>query len=125
LPILLTLRTGGLRLRLCNRLISATSAKFVFGENIAQAAQFAQSGSAQAGILAAHARNSHARWQTVGKSGDSYPTIRQTVVLKAAQDKSAAENFVKFVTEGPGRQLLEQSGFQPPLPSTEPKAGHK
>jgi len=46
-------------------------------------------------------------------------------VLKAAQDKSVAENFVKFVTEGPGRQLLEQSGFQPPPPSTEPKAGHK
>jgi len=103
-------------------------AKFVFGENIAQAAQFAQSGSAQAGILAcaqlrATAMRDGKRWVI---PRDSYPTIRQTVVvLKAAQDKSVAENFVKFVTEGPGRQLLEQSGFQPPPPSTEPKAGHK
>jgi ABC-type molybdate transport system substrate-binding protein len=57
---------------------------------------------------------------------DSYPPIQQTVVvLKAAKEESAAEDFVKFVTEGPGRQLLEQAGFQPPPPSKEPKEGHK
>ena len=103
-------------------------AKFVLGENISQAAQFAQSGSAQAGILAYSqmslpAMRDGKRWVI---PRESYPAIRQTVVvLKAATNKVVAEEFVEFVTQGPGRKILEQFGFQPPPPSKEPKAGHK
>ena len=102
--------------------------KLVFGENISQAAQFAQSGNAQAGILAFS--QMRAPGMREGKQWalprDSYPPIQQTVVvLKAAKDELLAEDFVKFVTEGPGRQLLQQAGFQPPPPSKGPKAGHK
>lgn len=102
--------------------------KLVFGENISQAAQFAQSGNAQAGILAysqMRAPGMHQGKQWVIPR-DSYPPIQQTVVvMKATKEESVAEDFVKFVTEGPGRQILEQAGFQPPPPSKEPKEGHK
>lgn len=102
--------------------------KLVFGENISQAAQFAQSGNAQAGILA------HSQLLSPGLRGgksweiprDSYALIEQTVVvLKASTEKSAAQLFIKFVIEGPGRALLEQSGFQPPRPSNLPAESHK
>jgi molybdate transport system substrate-binding protein len=102
--------------------------RLVFGENISQVAQFVQSGNAQAGILAysqisAPAMRDGKGW-TIPR--DNYPAIQQTVVvLKAAREESVAEDFVKFVSEGSGRQLLEQFGFRPPPPSKEPKAGHK
>jgi molybdate transport system substrate-binding protein len=102
--------------------------RLVLGENIAQAAQFAQSGNAQAGILAysqirTPAMRDGKQWTI---PGDNYPPIQQTVVvLQTGSEESAAEDFVKFVTEGPGRQLLQQFGFQPPPASKEPKARHK
>lgn len=110
------------------RIYEQVRSKLVFGENISQAAQFAQSGNAQAGILA-HSQV-HGPGLRDGKiwpiPGESYPTIQQTaVILKTASDESTAEQFVKFVTEGPGRLLLERAGFQPPPPSNEPKEGHK
>lgn len=94
-------------------------AKLVLGENISQAAQFAQSGNAQAGLLsfsqADSAPMSNGELWEIPR--DSYPPIRQTVVvLKSAQQKSAAYDFVKFVSEGPGRALLDQFGFRPPAP---------
>lgn len=103
-------------------------AKLVFGENISQAAQFAQSGNAQAGILAHSQLLSPAL--RAGKSWeiprDTYAPIEQTVVvLKASTEKSAARLFIKFVTEGPGRTMLEQSGFQPSRSSTQPAESHK
>jgi molybdate transport system substrate-binding protein len=102
--------------------------KLVFGENISQAAQFAQSGNAQAGVLATSQTKSsgisEGKYWEVPR--DSYPRIEQTVVvLKATKEKSAAEEFVKFVTEGPGHALLQQFGFQPPSTSAEAKAGRK
>ena len=92
-------------------------AKLVFGENISQAAQFVESGNAQAGILAyslvvSPALRSGSKWEI---PTDLYQPIEQSVVvLKSAQDKPTAEAFVKFVTDGAGRDLLEKFGFQPP-----------
>jgi molybdate transport system substrate-binding protein len=92
-------------------------AKLVIGENISQAAQFVQSGNAQAGILAYSLTRSAAliggkQW-AIPK--DLYPPIEQTViVLKSSKEKAAAQEFVKFVTQGPGRAVLEKFGFQPP-----------
>lgn len=94
-------------------------AKLVLGENISQAAQFVQSGNAQAGLLAlsqlhAPAMSNGEPWEI---PRDTYPPIQQTVVvLKSAREKSAAYDFLKFVSEGPGRAFLDQFGFQPPPP---------
>jgi molybdate transport system substrate-binding protein len=91
--------------------------KLVFGENISQAAQFVESGNAQAAMLAYSLASSPAlqngrRWEV---PKELYPPIEQAVViLKSAKDKSFAQDFVKFVSQGPGRELLMNSGFQPP-----------
>jgi molybdate transport system substrate-binding protein len=98
-------------------IFDAIKAKLVLGENISQAAQFVQSGNAQAGIIAYSLALSPAlqggkRWII---PVELYPPIEQTVVvLKSAKEKSAAQEFVKFATQGPGREILAKYGFQPP-----------
>jgi len=102
--------------------------KLVLGENISQAAQFVQSGNAQAGILASSQVRSAAmrngkQWEV---PQDNYPPIEQTVVvLKAAKEKTAAQDLVKFVTAGPGRTVLEQFGFRTPPAAIAPTERHK
>jgi molybdate transport system substrate-binding protein len=106
------------------RVYERVRAKLVFGENISQAAQFAESGSAQAGILSMSqmrlaAMRSGKFWVI---PQDSYPAIEQTaVILKNSEQNAAAEAFLKFISEGPGRALLQQAGFQLPAarPATE------
>ena len=91
--------------------------KLVYGENISQAAQFAQSGNAQAAILAYSLALSPAlrdgkRWEV---PAELYPRIEQgAVVLKSSKEKSAAHDFVKFVTQSPGREIMAKFGFELP-----------
>jgi molybdate transport system substrate-binding protein len=103
-------------------------AKLVLGESVAQAAQFVQSGNAQAGLLAFSQVQSPALrdgQQWIVPQG-AYPPIRQAVViLKSSQQKTAAMQFIEFVTQGPGRQILQQFGFQPPPSSNQPNERHK
>jgi molybdate transport system substrate-binding protein len=100
--------------------------KLVFGENISQAAQFVQSGNAQAGIIALSLAVSPAmkdgkRWEI---PPDSYPAIEQAVVmLKSAKDKDAARAFLEFVKSAPGRATLAKYGFT--VPSAEPNVAPK
>jgi len=102
-------------------------AKLVFGENISQAAQFVQSGNAQAGLLSFSQLHSPAmqggkNWEI---PRETYPPIEQAVVvLKSAREKSAADEFARFVTEGRGRTLLEKSGFHVP-DNAQPQTRHK
>jgi len=97
----------------------AVKAKLVLGENISQAAQFVQSGNAEAGIIAnsltlSPAMQGGKKWII---SAELYPRIEQTVVvLKSAKEKLAAQEFVKFVTQGHGREILAKYGFEPPQP---------
>jgi molybdate transport system substrate-binding protein len=98
----------------------AVKAKLVLGENISQAAQFVQSGNAEAGIIAnsltlSPALHAGKKWII---PAELYPRIEQTVVvLKSAKEKLAAQEFVKFVTHGPGREILAKYGFEPPEPA--------
>jgi molybdate transport system substrate-binding protein len=91
--------------------------KLVFGENISQTAQFAQSGNAQVGLVALSLAVSPAmkegqRWEV--PSG-SYPAIEQgAVVLRGAQEKAAARAFLDFVESAAGRQTLQNYGFSFP-----------
>jgi len=99
--------------------------KLVFGENISQAAQFVQSGSAQAGLVALSLALSPAmkdgkRWNV---PADRYPPIQQAVVvLKSSLNKQAALSFLTFLKSPQARATLERYGFQVPHPaSPEPK----
>jgi molybdate transport system substrate-binding protein len=99
--------------------------KLVFGENISQAAQFVQSGSAQAGLIAlslalSPAMKNGKRWDI---PADRYPPIEQAVVvLKSSPNKQAALSFLTFLKSPPARATFERYGFQVPHPeSSEPK----
>jgi molybdate transport system substrate-binding protein len=69
-----------------------TAAKLVYGENVSQAAQFVQSGNAQAGLIALSLAKSPAMTST-GKywelPPESYPEIRQSAgVVYASREKN-------------------------------------
>lgn len=91
--------------------------KLVYGENISQAAQFVQSGNAQAGILAKSLALSPAmrggkQWEI---PPDTYPAIEQgAVLLKSAQNKSDALTFLEFIKSKKGRAILEKFGLATP-----------
>jgi molybdate transport system substrate-binding protein len=92
-------------------------AKLVYGENISQAAQFVQSGNAQAGIVALSLANSPGmkdgkRWEI---PAEMHPPIEQgAIVLKGAKNKEAATAFLEFVKSVAGRAILIKYGFTLP-----------
>src|SRR6267154_1656141 len=93
----------------------ADVAKQVYGENISQAAQFVQSGNAQAGIVAmslavSPAMNNGKRWEI---PADMHPALEQgAVILKDAKNKDAARAFLEFVKSPSGRAILSKYGFE-------------
>jgi molybdate transport system substrate-binding protein len=92
--------------------------KLVLGENISQTAQFVQSGNADVAILAlsialAPAMKANGRYFEI--PADDYPPIIQAaVILKAAHDKAAAGQLLKFLKQPAGVALMEQYGFTLP-----------
>lgn len=91
--------------------------KLVYGENVSQAAQFARSGNAQAGIIA------HSLALSPGmKDGKAWeipagmhPPIEQgALVANNAKNKAAALAFLNFVKSSLGRKTLEKHGFAIP-----------
>jgi len=91
--------------------------KLVYGENISQAAQFAQSGNAQAGIIAlslalAPGMKNGKAWEI---PAGMYPPIEQAaVVLKNGKNKSTALAFMDFIKSASGRKILQKHGFAVP-----------
>ncbi len=92
--------------------------KFVFGENISQAAQFVQSGNAQAVLIALSLARSPALtgagryWEL---PTDSYPEIRQTAgIVSSSKHKQAAQAFLSYITSPEGVAVLQQYGFAAP-----------
>ena len=92
--------------------------KLVLGENISQAAQFVESGNAQAGLIAL----SHALSPALKDKGhywtvpfDAYPTLNQAaVVLSQSKHPEAARKFLDFVRSSDGTFLLKNYGFSLP-----------
>jgi molybdate transport system substrate-binding protein len=89
-------------------------AKFVYGENISQTAQFVQSGGAQVGIVALSLAISPAmrdgkRWEI---PQELYPPLNQAVVmLKSARNQSASRAFLEFLKSDTARATLKRYGF--------------
>lgn len=88
--------------------------KLVFGENISQAAQFAESGSAQVGILAlsltyADSMKNGERWEI---PQNLYPALEQgAVVIRASRNKNAARAFLDYIKSAEGKAVLAKYGF--------------
>jgi molybdate transport system substrate-binding protein len=94
------------------------SGKLVLGENVSQAAQFVESGNAQAGLVAlshalAPAMKTKGRYWTVPL--DAYPTLNQAaVVLSHAKQQEAARKFLDFLRSSEATSLLADYGFTLP-----------
>lgn len=91
--------------------------KFILGENIAQTAQFVQSGNADAGIVALSllkgASGVQGTWWELPL--DSYPPLEQAaVVTKRAEGNKSAREFVSFLVSPEARAIFERFGFRPP-----------
>jgi len=92
--------------------------KLVLGENIAQAAQFVESGAADVGTIAlslALAPVMKEAGQYWPIPAEAHPAIEQgTVILKTSKDKEAAKMFLEFVKGPHGREIMGRYGFTVP-----------
>ncbi|MGA2903538.1 MAG: molybdate ABC transporter substrate-binding protein [Candidatus Korobacteraceae bacterium] len=92
--------------------------KLVLGENISQAAQFVQSGNAEAGLIALSLalspamKNAGSYWEL---PADSYPELEQAVgILSSSKHQQAAQAFIDYISSPEGTAVLEQYGFRVP-----------
>lgn len=89
--------------------------RLVYGENIAQTAQFVQSGAADIGILAlslAQAPTLAGRGRSFEIPLDAYPPLEQgAVILSHAQDSAAAWALRDFLRSPAGVTILKRYGF--------------
>ena len=91
------------------------AAKLVLGENVSQAAQFVESGNAQAGLIAL----SHALAPGMKDKGrywavpaDLYPELNQAaVVLTQSPHKKEATGFLDYLKTPEARSILQRFGF--------------
>ena len=92
--------------------------KLVYGENISQTAQFAQSGNADVAFIAL----AQALSETLKRDGhwvalprDSYPFIEQAgVVVRRSRNKPEALRFLEFMRSPEGQSILREFGFESP-----------
>ena len=103
------------------RLYEKVRDRLVFGENIAQTAQFAQSGNADVGILAlalAVGPALKASGTYVEIPASLHPPIEQgAIVLRSARDAAAARRFIAFLGRRDTVDSLKQAGFPEGTPS--------
>jgi molybdate transport system substrate-binding protein len=100
------------------RLYDIVREKLVLGENISQAAQFLESGNADAGIIAL----SLTRAPTLRNAGIQftipsgwYPAIEQAaVVLNASRHRELGRLFLEFLKGSEAMRLLQDYGFSLP-----------
>lgn len=93
-------------------------AKLVYGENIAQAAQFVASGSAQAGILALSLASSPPmrggkHWAIPANM--HAPIEQGALILRSAKDKEGTRALLTFLKSDASRKILESYGFTLPV----------
>jgi len=96
-------------------LYDRVASKFIRGENISQTAQFAESGSADVGIIAL----SHALGPSLKDAGayfevpDSWhpPIAQGAVVIASSKEKTLARQFVDYLKKPETVRILESFGF--------------
>jgi molybdate transport system substrate-binding protein len=96
----------------------AVRPKLVIGENIAQTAQFVQTGNAQVGIVSL-ATVVSPRMKGVGKyyaiPVDGLAPIEQAaIVTRAGKDNPLAARFMQFLRSPAAKVILQRSGFRQP-----------
>jgi len=94
--------------------------KLVLGDNISQAAQFVQTGSADVGIVALSLVMAPALreqgWYRVVPDQLHAPLVQGYIVTRRAKDNALAAAFAAFVGSPRAREVLEAYGFVLPQP---------
>ncbi len=97
------------------RAFDSAEPKLVYGENIAQTAQFIESGSADIGVIAlslAVAPQMKDKGRYYELPLESYPKMEQGgMIVKWTKNAEAARSFRDFVLNDKGRDLLKRYGF--------------
>lgn len=95
----------------------AVQSRLVFGENIGQTAQFAQSGNAQVGIIAESlALGSTVKGSYVAVPTSLYEPLLQSFVLtQGGKGNALAQDFANFVQGPEARAIFKQYGFSLPV----------
>ncbi|OWK41893.1 molybdate ABC transporter substrate-binding protein [Fimbriiglobus ruber] len=92
--------------------------RLVFGDNIAQTAQFVESGAADVGVIAlslvlSPGMKDKGRYWPVPL--DAHPRLEQGgVIITGAADPAAAATLREFITGAEGREVLKRYGFTLP-----------
>ena len=98
-------------------LLDAVHAKLVTAENIAQAAQFVDSGNAQAGFISLTSALSprlKGDGHFIRVPADDYPPILQgAIVIRASAGAAAAHRFLEFLQKPEIQRTLATEGLEP------------
>jgi molybdate transport system substrate-binding protein len=95
----------------------AVSPRLVRGENATQAAQFVQSGGADAGLIPlslalSAAMKAKGRYWVVPK--EAHAAVEQAgVILESSRQLEPARGFCRYLGENEARAILERFGFEP------------
>jgi len=91
------------------------SSKLVFGENVAQAAQFVESGNAQVGFIAlAHVMATRQGKYWIVPEEDYSALDQGVVVITESKHKKEAEQFVAYIKTKEASEVLKKYGFSLP-----------
>lgn len=90
--------------------------RLVFGDNIGQTAQFAQSGNAQVGLVAESlVLHSPVKGSYAPVPPSLYEPLKQSFVLTLkGKDNPLAQDFARYVQVGQGKAILSRYGFNLP-----------
>lgn len=104
------------------KLYNKVTDRLVLGENVAQAAQFVESGNAQIGLVAlshalAPAMNERGKYWEV--PADAYPPLDQgAVILSHSHAQTEAAEFLDYLKSSAATEILRRYGFS--LPERKP-----
>jgi molybdate transport system substrate-binding protein len=98
-------------------ILESVRTRLVLGDNIAQAAQFVQTGNADAGIVAlslvAAPSSREGGWYQLLPEQLHAPLVQGFIVTRRARDNALAWRFAGFVGTAAASQILADFGFAP------------
>ena len=89
----------------------AVRPKLVFGENVRQTLQYAESGNADAAIVALSLSvQSNGHWTLIPEELHR-PLDQALAVIRGARHEQAARRFAAYINSTPGRSVMQRYGF--------------
>ena len=85
--------------------------KLVYGDNIRQTLQYAQTGNVEVSIVALSLSiGSNGRWTLIPEELH-HPLFQALAIMKTTKNEPAARAFATFVTSPQGQKIMQKYGF--------------